>query len=175
MDETKNKLALLFRAEKERFVSFVRRRLGDLSGGDAEDIVSDVVYRVLRRIDIVGEIENLTAYLYRSLENRIVDKRRGASPSVSLDEEALQIQRRPAQDRSPDKGIERLDLRERLAQAIGRLSPQERAVFLATEMDDRSFRDLAEEWGEPIGTLLSRKNRAVTRLQQMLAEYKDPN
>ncbi len=175
MDETKNRLALLFRVEKERFVSFVRRRLGDLSRGDAEDLVSDVVYRVLRRIDIVGEIENLAAYLYRSLENRIVDKRRGASPGESLDEEALQFQTKPVQDRGPDQGLERLDLRERLAHAIGRLSPQERAVFLATEMDDRSFRDLAEEWGEPIGTLLSRKNRAVARLQEMLAEYKNPN
>ncbi len=175
MDETKNRLALLFRAEKERFVSFVRRRLGDRSRTDAEDIVSDVVYRVLRRIDIVGEIENLTAYLYRSLENRIVDKRRGASPRMSLDEEEFQFQRRPERERGPDQGLERLDLRERLAQAIGRLSPQERAVFLATEVDDRSFRDLAEEWGEPIGTLLSRKNRAVARLKKMLAEYQDPN
>ena len=140
---------------------------------DAEDIVSEVTVSLFGRADIIGEIENLTAYIYRSLQNRILDHRRNRVSAVSLDEETLEsgAPELHARGPAPDSALDQSEMRERLLNAIGRLSPKERAIFLATEMDAAVSR-LAEEWDEPVGTLLSRKSRAKARLREMLREYK---
>ncbi len=178
MTERANKLGELFIREKSRFLGFVRRRLADLSGMDAEDILSEVIYNLLRRTDVVGEIENLSAYVDRSLANRIADRRRESVPQTP----ALEF---PDPDRPglpvlppdphplPDRQLQEQELRRRLYRAIDALSPRERAVWIATEIEGRSFRELSGDWGEPIGTLLSRKSRATERLRAMLADYKD--
>jgi RNA polymerase sigma factor (sigma-70 family) len=174
MEHGKERLAEIFHAEKIRFLRFVRRKFDDISNMDAEDIVSEVTLSLLRRADIVGEIENLTAYIYRSLQNRILDHRRNPVSAVSLDEQTAASGEPGLQARgpTPDIALDQREMRERLLNAIGRLSPKERAIFLATEMDGRSFQELAEEWEEPVGTLLSRKSRAKAHLREMLSEYK---
>ena len=85
MEQRWTRLAEVFAREKTRFLRFAQQRLFDLDETDAEDIVSDVVFNLLRRADIIGEIENLTAYIYRSLANRIIDRRRGHVPTVRID------------------------------------------------------------------------------------------
>jgi DNA-directed RNA polymerase specialized sigma24 family protein len=60
----------------------------------------------------------------------------------------------------------------RLSQAISALEPKQQAVFIATEMQGISFKSLSEQWNEPMGTLLSRKFRAVKTLQEMLQDFK---
>jgi RNA polymerase sigma factor (sigma-70 family) len=174
MDHGKERLAEIFRTEKIRFLRFVRRKFDDISNMDAEDIVSEVTLSLFRRADIIGEIENLTAYIYRSLQNRMLDHRRNRVPAVTLDEEAVAsgAPELHARGPTPDSALDQREMRERLLNAIGRLSPKERAIFLATEMDGRSFQELAEEWDEPLGTLLSRKRRAKAHLREMLSEYK---
>lgn len=175
MDHGKERLAEIFRTEKVRFLRFVRRKFDDISNMDAEDIVSEVTLSLFGRADIVGEIENLTAYIYRSLQNRILDHRRNRVSAVSLDEETVASGTPELHDRgpAPDIALDQREMRERLLNAIGRLSPKERAIFLATEMDGRGFQELAEEWDEPVGTLLSRKSRAKAHLREMLSEYKN--
>jgi len=178
MTESRQKVGELFAREKSRFLAFVRRRLFDVSGMDAEDILSEVIFSLLRRADVVGEVENLSAYVYRSLANRVTDYQRRAVPEEPAIEEAdpdwpgqrvLPPDPRPR----PDERVQQDELRRRLFEAIDRLSPAERAVWIATEVDGRSFRELAEDFDEPIGTLLSRKSRATEKLRQMLSDYKD--
>jgi RNA polymerase sigma factor (sigma-70 family) len=70
----------------------------------------------------------------------------------------------------PMAAFDARQVQERLARALDRLNPRERAVWLATEVDGQSFRALAERWGEPAGTLLSRKSRATAKLRQELAD-----
>jgi len=141
---------------------------------EAEDIVSEVAFNLLRRADVIGEIENLTAYFYRSLSNRIVDHRRGQIVMFRIEgqeEESSPVE--VSDDRlGPGETLEQHELRDRLFKAIGQLAPKERAVWLATEVDGRSFRDLAREWDEPIGTLLSRKSRASATLRRLLSDYR---
>lgn len=141
----------------------------------AEDIVSDVVFGLLRRADVIGEIENLSAYLYRSLANRVTDHYRAQVPQIRIDdteqEEASRVEL-PDNGLDPEQALGQQELRARLAAAIEELSPTERAIWLATEIDGRSFRDLAEEWDEPIGTLLSRKSRAAGKLRHLLSDYR---
>lgn len=174
-DANKSRIAEIFIRERSRLLSFVRRQVHELSSADAEDIVSEVTYSLLRRADVVEQVENLTAYVYRSLANRVIDRHRKEMPTVPIDSDGeptnttsdLQDERP-----RPDRRLEHSELRRRLQEAIGQLTPRERAVWTATEIDGRSYRDLAEEWDEPIGTLLSLKSRATARLRTLLSDYK---
>jgi RNA polymerase sigma factor (sigma-70 family) len=158
-----------------RFLRFVQHQLFEQDAMEAEDIVSDVLYGLLRRADVIGEIENLSAYLYRSLANRVTDHHRARVPQVRIDD-AEQVEtpkvELPGKGLDPEKALEQQELQNRLSVAIGKLPPPERAVWLATEIDGFTFRDLAEEWNEPIGTLLSRKSRAAAKLRQLLSDYR---
>ncbi|MFP5223365.1 MAG: RNA polymerase sigma factor [Acidobacteriota bacterium] len=160
--------------EKNKFFRYVRKRLSRIPAMDVEDIVADMVHGLLKRADIFGEIENLTAYAYRSLENRIVDFRRNSRPTESLDDEEKAdslIFGLPTSADNPEQSLERLQLQDRMLWAIGQLSPKERAIWIATEIDGHGFRELAEEWDEPLGTLLSRKSRANARLRELLKDF----
>jgi RNA polymerase sigma factor (sigma-70 family) len=177
MSEATQRIGDIFVREKARFLGFVRRRLFDLADMDAEDILSEVTYSVLSRADVVGEVENLSAYIYRSLANRITDHQRRAMPQVPAVETADPAQPSqpvlpPDSRPRPDQSLEQGELRKRLYLAIDALSPPERTVWIATEIDGRSFRELSEDWDEPMGTLLSRKSRATEKLRTMLSEYK---
>lgn len=175
MADGPRRLAETFTRERSRFLRFVQQQLFDGDRAEAEDIVSEVVFNLLRRGDVIGEIENLTAYFYRSLSNRIVDHRRGHIVTVQIgkqEEESAPLEI-PDKGRGPHETLEQHELRDRLLSAIGRLDPKERAVWLATEVDGRSFRDLAQEWNEPIGTLLSRKSRASAALRRLLPDYRN--
>lgn len=177
-EKTKSRLVEVLIHERERFLRFLRRKLYDLPRMDAEDILSDVTYSLLSRADVVDQAENLTAYIYRSLSNRIVDQQRREVPLVSIDgdedESAAphQVAAHAGQRSRPDRELERGELKARLHSALGELSPRERAVWIATEVDGRTFRELAEEWEAPIGTLLSLKSRASARLRTLLSDYR---
>jgi RNA polymerase sigma factor (sigma-70 family) len=200
MTDSRQMLGELFVREKARFLGFVRRRFSGLSGMDAEDMLSDVTYNLLRRADLVGEIENLTAYIYRSLANRLTDQQRQAGPQLAalsptdaqIDATELNAQANAQRGRQPntqlntqptvvpvdprprpDQSLQQAELRRRLFIAIDSLRPAERAVWIATEIEGQSFRELAEDWDEPFGTLLSRKSRATEKLRRMLADYEN--
>jgi DNA-directed RNA polymerase specialized sigma24 family protein len=83
-EEGKSRLAEIFTRERARFLRFVRRQVNELSSADAEDLLSDVTYKLLSRADVVDQVENLTAYIYRSVANRVVDQRRRSVPVVQL-------------------------------------------------------------------------------------------
>ncbi len=168
-------LAQAMEREKTKFFRYVRSRLSRISFMDAEDIVADVIYGLLKRADVFGEIENFMAYAYRSLENRIIDFRRNSREVVSLDDAAdgqpslaESLQSAMA---TPERSVARLEMRDRLVWALGELTARERALWIATEIEGRSFRELSEEWGEPLGTLLSRKSRTNARLRELLKDH----
>lgn len=172
MADESGRLAEIFKREKSRFLRFVQQQFFDRNDTEAEDILSEVTYNLLRRADIIGEIENLTAYFYRSLANRVVDHHRKRIETVWLDdqEDASLALESPIERFGPEEMLEQHELRERLFNALDQLSHKEREVWLATEIDEHSFYDLSIEWDEPIGTLLSRKSRATAKLRRLLAD-----
>lgn len=176
MEKGTIRLATVFARERSRFLRYVQQQLFDPDEANAEDIVSDVTFNLLRRADLIGEIENLTAYIYRSLANRITDHHRKRVPMVRIgdseDDDASPMEI-PDGSPGPEHAAAQQELRSRLTAALGRLTPKERAVWLATEVDGRSFRELSEEWGEPVGTLLSRKSRAAQTLRRFLSDYRE--
>ena len=165
-----------FTRDGEKLVRFVKSRAHRISEMDAEDIVADVMLSLVSRLETYGPVENIAAYAYRSVRNKIADYERSHAKETSLDGMADEDGELPllsliaADNEEPFAQEERAERMHRLTDAIGKLEPRQRAVLVATELRGKSFRELAEEWGEPIGTLLSRKSRAVKTLRTILEE-----
>jgi RNA polymerase sigma-70 factor (ECF subfamily) len=143
-------------------VGFVRRRIDDAADRDAEDIVQDVMLNLFDKADFAAPIENLSAYIYQSLRNRITDMLRKRR-DTSFFRELVQLS---ADD--TEKVIEKKQIKAKIYDAIDALSEDQRAVVIATEFENRSFRELSEEWRIPIGTLLARKSRALKNIKKEL-------
>jgi RNA polymerase sigma factor (sigma-70 family) len=145
-----------------RLVRYVRSLIEDAGDRDAEDIVQDVMLSIFDKADVTLPIENLAAYVYRSLRNKVIDIFRKKQDVVSLDEVISDAGCDTVRD------VEKKELIEQIFDAMDSLPPEQRAVLIATEFEGRSYRELSEEWTVPIGTLLARKSRALNKIKQEL-------
>jgi len=168
-------IAAAVERDESRLRSFIRSRV--LDTGDAEDVLQDVFYELIQAYRLMKPAEQVTAWLFRVARNRITDlfrRRKSSSLSepTSLDEDAPTIEDLlPSPDAGPDAIFARNLLLEALDDALDELPDEQREVFLAHEFEGRSFRDLSEESGISINTLLSRKRYAVLHLRQRLQEF----
>lgn len=165
--------------EQARLRNFIRRRVADR--GDAEDILQEVFYEFVETYRLLKPVEQAGAWLFRVARNRIIDlfrKRRPGSlsdPAAMGDEgEALPLEDLlPSPDAGPDAAYARELLLEELESAIDELPPEQREVFIAHEIEGRSFKELAAETGVSVNTLLSRKHYAVQQLRRRLQVVHD--
>jgi len=157
-----HKITEFFRTEYKRLVRYVRHLIDDAAERDAEDIVQDVMLNIFNKADFTIPIENLSAYIYQSLRNRVIDVLRKKKDVTSLSD--------LIQDKHYDtaREIEKKEIREYVFQAIDSLNAKQRAVIIATEFEGHSFRELSQQWQIPIGTLLARKSRALQKIRQRL-------
>ena len=158
--------------ERSRLRSFIRRRVRDPR--DAEDILQDVFSALLEANRLLMPIDHITGWLYRVARNRIIDLFRARTgrkeDSAPLEFEDLL----PSPGGGPESELARARLLDALEQAIADLPPDQRDVFIAHELEGRSFKDMAAATGVSINTLLSRKRYAVLRLRERLRrEYED--
>jgi RNA polymerase sigma factor (sigma-70 family) len=172
-----DRIVSLIIKERERWIGYVRRLIDDAADRDGEDIVQDVIVNLFDRADITDPVENLTAYVYRALRNRIVDYLRKRRESVSLDEgwsdeEALTLFEVLPEPAAGDLDeTSRLDIHRNLLRAFSVLTEDQKAVLIATELEGRTFRELSEEWGVPLGTLLARKSRAIQKIRDTFSDF----
>src|SRR3974390_351756 len=153
--------------EQARLRNFIRRRVPDPL--DAEDILQDVFAELVEAYRLMKPIEQVGAWLFRVARNRITDLFRNKKPEALADQktfaadgEALSFEDLlPSKDAGPDEAYARSVLLDALEDALDELPPQQREVFIAHEIDGRSFKELAAETGLPLNTLLSRKHYAV--------------
>lgn len=163
--------------ERERLRSFIRRRVSD--GGDAEDILQEVFYELIAATRLLQPIEHVSAWLFRVARNRIIDRFRkhGAVPvaddalrAAEQDETSGWQEMLPSADAGPEAMFARSLLLEELDAALDELPANQREVFLAHELEGKSFRQMAQETGLSINTLLARKRYAVLHLRQRLQD-----
>jgi len=163
--------------EQSRLRSFIRRRVPDPR--DAEDILQDVFYRLVEANRLLMPIDHVTGWLFRVARNRIVDLWRqkkiesfGDASIANEDDELLSLDELL---RSSDAGPETLYVRNlliaKLEDAIAELPKEQRDVFVAHELDGRSFKEMAAETGVSLNTLLSRKRYAVLHLRARLQTF----
>ncbi len=171
----RRRLIEVFDHDRRRLTRFVQSRLFGEDADEADDVVSDVMLRLFERADVLAQVEDVTAYLYRALAHAVTDlfRRRRTSPVQAAPAPADGDHQEPDYaDPAPNPELAFLqaEQRGRIGQALAGLTPAERAVWVATEIEGCSFRQLAERWNEPLGTLLSRKSRATKRLRALLAD-----
>ena len=177
-DEQNRRIADAVSSERGRLINFIRRRVTDAS--EAEDILQDVLYEFVAAYRLPEPIEQVGAWLFRVARNRIIDrfrkKREEQLPGSSGEDDQGNWldEMLPSADAGPEAGYARGVLLDELAAALEELPMEQRAVFIAHELDGLSFRELAAESGVGVNTLLARKRYAVlhlrTRLQLLYEE-----
>jgi RNA polymerase sigma-70 factor (ECF subfamily) len=177
----KKSLETFFRLEYRKLVNFVSKNLDDrFFEASPEDIVQDVVVGMIDKIEVDTQIGNLSAYIYRSIRNRIIDYQKKKKRSVSLesftDKKNENYLLNTLKDETTADETDYSDIGpEMLREAIDQLRPDEQAVIIATEFENISYEELSEEWDVPVGTLLSRKHRALSKLHKILINSKSNN
>ena len=172
--EQDQRISDVVKAEQPRLRNFIRRRVPD--PGDVDDILQDVFYELVEANRLLMPIEHVTGWLFRVARNRIVDLFRKKRPesfseSTSVDENGERLQLEdllPSPDAGPDALYARNVLLDEFELAIDELPEQQREVFVAHEMEGRSFKEMAADTGVSVNTLLSRKRYAVLYLRERL-------
>ncbi len=169
------RISAAFAREASRLGRFIRGRVSDVDV--AEDILQDVFSEFIEAERLVQPIEQVSAWLFRVARNRITDWFRRSKPelrgSVKDEDDSFWEDALPSPDAGPGALYERAMLFDELIAAIDSLPATQRAVFIAHEIDGRSFREMAQESGESVNTLLSRKHSAVQFLRKRLQAAHD--
>jgi RNA polymerase sigma factor (sigma-70 family) len=167
------RIAEVVEREGSRLRRFIRRRVGDPR--DAEDVLQDVFSALVEANRLLMPIDHVTGWLFRVARNRITDLfRRKKSESLGNAAVVEDDEQLPLEDLlpSPDAGPEALYARnlllDELGEAIDELPVEQREVFVAHEVEGRSFKEMAAETGVSVNTLLSRKRYAVLHLRKRL-------
>jgi RNA polymerase sigma factor (sigma-70 family) len=170
----KHRLAEFFRNEYLKLLGFVRRRVDDITAQDAEDFVHDVAVQLFDKADITAPIEHLSAYVYRSLQNRIADYFRRRRP-LPIQNDSGPGNAPPTLDRVVEAsgydsapGIRKVEIAHDLYRLLDGLTDDEKRLIIATDIQGNTFSQLSKMWNVPVNTLLSRKSRALNKLQRQV-------
>jgi len=164
------------REQRTRLLAFIRRRIPDEA--EAEDVLQDVFAELVESYRLLKPVEQAAAWLFRVARNKITDLYR-RKKTTSLEDELvggfageedslLLADILPAPDDAPENRLLRETLMEALAEALEELPAAQRQVFIWHELEDKSFREMEEETGVPLKTLISRKHYAVQHLRKRL-------
>jgi len=188
MSEQDRQISEIVTEERSRLRNFIRRRVPD--SADVEDILQEVFFELVEANRLLMPIDHVTGWLFRVARNRIVDLFRKKKPERFSDVAEFDGLRSAADDErsgdlryieellpSADAGPEALYVRsvllDELELALDELPANQREVFIAHELDGRSFKELSAESGVNINTLLARKRYAVLHLRKRLREIYD--
>jgi RNA polymerase sigma factor (sigma-70 family) len=184
MLEQDRRIADAFARERGRLAGFIRRRVPEPA--DVDDILQDVFHELVEAARLVQPIEHLGGWLFGVARHRIADLFRRhrrealtpAPPGDAADDDGASLDDLlPSPDAGPEAAYARRLLLEAMDDALDELPAAQRDVFIAHELEGRSFRELALETGRGVNTLLSQKHCAVRhlrrRLQAIHAEFID--
>ena len=180
MAEQDKRITETISQERGRLRNFIRQRVPDSS--EAEDILQDVFFDYVEAYRLPEPIEQVGAWLYRVARNRIVDRFRkkreeplwqaGEMGGDGEDDHWLE-QALPALDSGPEAAYARTLLLDAISVALDELPARQRDVFIAHELDGRSFKELAAASGVNLNTLLGWKRHAVLYLRNRLQPLYD--
>jgi RNA polymerase sigma factor (sigma-70 family) len=177
--EQDQRISEVVKREQSRLRNFIRRRVPDPR--DAEDILQDVFCELVEANRLLMPIEHVTGWLFRVARNRITDLFRKKKPEsfsdtavADEDDELPQLEDLlPSPDAGPEALYARNVLLDELELAVDELPEEQREVFVAHELEGRSFQEMAAETGVSVNTLLSRKRYAVLHLRERLHSIYD--
>jgi RNA polymerase sigma factor (sigma-70 family) len=179
MIEQDRQISEVITEQQSRLRNFIRKRVPNES--DVEDLLQEVFFELVRAHRLLLPIDYVSGWLYRVARNRITDLFRKKKPdlfsdAIIEDEEGdlLEIEDLlPSPDAGPEALYMRSLLLDELEDALAELPDDQRAVFVAHEIEGRSFQELSAETGVNVNTLLSRKRYAVLYLRERLQSIYD--
>jgi RNA polymerase sigma factor (sigma-70 family) len=174
MIEQDRQISQVIAEERSRLRNFIRKRVPNEA--DVEDLVQEVFYELVQAHRLLMPIDYVTGWLFRVARNRITDLFRKKKPENFTDAmmeneegELLRIEDLiPSRDAGPEALYLRSLLLDELEDALAELPSEQREVFIAHEIEGRSFNELSAETGLNLNTLLSRKRYAVLHLRRRL-------
>jgi RNA polymerase sigma factor (sigma-70 family) len=171
-----------FLNEKDKLLGFIRSRVSSVE--EAEDILQDVFFQFVSGLETIESLDRVTSWLYSVARNKIIDRyRRDASRPQRTDfewitgkedEVPLTLQDiLPDLDNTPESTLLREAIWDEITDALAELPADQREIFIQNEMEEKSFREIADETGVSINTLLSRKRYAILALRKRLQRFYD--
>jgi RNA polymerase sigma factor (sigma-70 family) len=171
-----------FLNEKDKLLGFIRSRVSSVE--EAEDILQDVFFQFVSGFETIESLDRVTSWLYSVARNKIIDRyRRDASRPQRTDFEwitgkeddvPLTLQDiLPDLDNTPESTLLREAIWDEITDALAELPADQREIFIQNEMEEKSFREIADETGVSINTLLSRKRYAILALRKRLQRFYD--
>lgn len=171
-----------FLKEKDKLLGFIRGRVSSLE--EAEDILQDVFYQFVAGFETIESLDRVTSWLYSVARNKIIDRyRRDATRPKRTDLEftagteddmPLTLQEiLPDLDNTPESMLLREAIWDEITDALAELPKEQREIFIQNEIEEKGFREIAEETGVSINTLLSRKRYAIITLRKRLQRFYD--
>lgn len=150
---------------------------------EAEDILQEVWYQ-FSRLSNLDELENVSAWLYRVAQNRVTDNYRKKKTenledfTYENDENEISFKEILLLDEnaSPELAIFKEEFWNQLMDALEDLPESQREVFLLNEIEDFTLQEIADQKGENLKTIISRKGYAIKHLRKKLHNlYKEIN
>lgn len=171
-----------FLKEKDKLLGFIRGRVSSLE--EAEDILQDVFYQFIAGYNTIESLDRVTSWLYSVARNKIIDRyRRDSARPKRADFELvtgsdgdapLTLQEiLPDLDNTPESTLLREAIWDEITDALAELPADQREIFILNEIEEKGFREIAEETGVSINTLLSRKRYAIIALRKRLQRFYD--
>jgi RNA polymerase sigma factor (sigma-70 family) len=158
-------VAEIFEQEYENFVRYLKGRFNRLSEYDAEDIIQLTVLKILRKGDDALSIRNMTSYMYSSLRNSAIDYMKKSKYEVLTEDDY------DSTVMGAEEEVLKEELKMILKEAIDSLDEKSKYIFIQTEIMGRSYKELCDETGIKLGTLLSRKSRATVKIKKTVSDY----
>ncbi|MGB6153594.1 MAG: RNA polymerase sigma factor [Pricia sp.] len=171
--ENHSNLKSFFKEEYHSLKAYARSRIDDTADRDAEDIVQEVALKVFSRSGTASPITNIAGFVYRAIQNKIVDLMRTKKEMTNVEDEMENRLIEFAElfyGTTDDFYSE--DLKQALIKAIENLKPQYRNIIMAVDFEGYTYREIALETGIPQGTLMSRRHRALSILLKQLEGVK---
>lgn len=179
----KNRKAItdFYKKERPKLLGYIRKLLRDSTDRDAEDLVQDVMLTLYDRDEDENAVTigNLASYVYGAVKNRIIDSyRKKKNKPVYFEDVVDTVTGFTLSDILSDtkydthSEVEKKDIIQKIYKAVDKLNPEQKSVWIATEIEGYTFEELSLLWQTPLGTLLARKHRAVLRLRKLLAHLK---
>ncbi len=173
-----NNIQDTFRRERAKLLNFIRQRVNRQE--DAEDIVQEVFYELMMMNRLMKPVEHLASWMFTVARNKITDLYRKKKPLLLEDmvrptaeegaeeNQYLLAEILPSVGNRAENNIMSNAILTALAEALDDLPAEQRDVFVWHELEDKSFKEIAELTGAPLNTLLSRKRYAILFLRQRL-------
>ena len=171
--ENYSNLKSFFKEEYHSLKAYARSRIDDTADRDAEDIVQEVALKVFSRSGTASPVTNIAGFVYRALQNKIVDLMRTQKEMTHVEDEMENrlIEFAELFYGSTDDFYSE-DMKQALIKAIENLKPQYRNIIMAVDFEGYTYREIALETSIPQGTLMSRRHRALSLLLKQLEGVK---